>query len=303
VVAAVSAPPAEPTPTETAETDRNRLILVADAEIEPGKQTANTLVEWGLQPTLVHDGVEAILTIQRLLPRVVVIDAALPRMFGFQICELVKRNESLRHIQVVLVGAIHNGNRYRREPEEIYGADAYIERPDLPTGLRAILQGFGMFAESTPMSSPSISQPDPQPAPMSEAVPQAPAPPAIAETPKRVEPIPPAPPEPLERVEPIPSTPPPRQTESPAPTSGDEPPGAEVATAERLARIIVSDIILYNQEKFEAALQTGDVVGAMAAELAEGRSLFVTRIDPSLREQRDFLAEELRRVADSRAKT
>ena len=65
----------------------------------------------------------------------------------------------------------------------------------------------------------------------------------------------------------------------------------------------MSDIILYNQEKFEAALQTGDVVGAMTAELAEGRSLFVTRIDPSLRERRDFLAEELRRVADSRAKT
>ena len=108
---------------------------------------------------------------------------------------------------------------------------------------------------------------------------------------------------PLERVEPIPSTPPPQQTESPVPTSGDEPPGEEVATAERLARIIVSDIILYNQEKFEASLHAGNIVDAMEAELAEGRSLFVARIDQSLRDKRDFLAEELLRVARLRSES
>ena len=131
----ISTPAAAQSPVEPAAADRERRILVADPEIEQGKLTANTLVEWGLQPTLVHDGVEAILTIQRLLPKAIVIDAALPRMFGFQICEIVKRNESLRHIQVVLVGAIHNGSRYRRPPSEIYGADAYVERPQLPAGL------------------------------------------------------------------------------------------------------------------------------------------------------------------------
>ena len=53
----------------------------------------------------------------------------------------------------------------------------------------------------------------------------------------------------------------------------------EVAKAERLARIVVSDIILYNPEKFEAAVRAGNVVEAMAGEIAEGRSLFVGRID------------------------
>jgi CheY-like chemotaxis protein len=279
--AAVQTPPAEPTSVETTKADRERLILVADAEVELGKLTANALVDWGLQPTLVHDGVEAIMTIQRLLPRAIVIDAALPRMFGFQICELVKRNESLQHIQVVLIGAIHNGSRYRRPPGEIYGADAYIERPDLPAGLRAILQDFGMLAESTPTPTSSISQPGPRPTPASTPKPNARPLSAPSATPERIEPAPSiAPPAPAPHVDPL---------------------GEEIARAERLARIIVSDIVLYNQEKFEAALRTGDVVGAMTAELAEGRSLFVARIDPSLREQRDFLAEELRRVAAQRS--
>ena len=135
-------PMSRPTPPEIASPpiDRERMVLIADPEVEQGKSTASALAQWGLQPTLVHDGVEAILAIQRLLPRAIVIDAALPKMFGFQICEIVKRNESLREIHVVLVGAIHNRTRYRRPPEEIYGADAYIERQDLPDSLRSILQ-------------------------------------------------------------------------------------------------------------------------------------------------------------------
>ncbi|MHC4934556.1 MAG: response regulator, partial [Planctomycetota bacterium] len=135
-----STPESEPAPAA----DRERLVLIADAVIDEGKATASTLASWGLQPLLVHDGVEAILTIQRTLPRAVVIDAALPKMYGFQICELLKRNESLRDIHVVLVGAIHDRNRYRRSPTELYGADAYLERQQLPDALRPILQGFGV---------------------------------------------------------------------------------------------------------------------------------------------------------------
>jgi CheY-like chemotaxis protein len=283
--------------------DRERLVLVADPEVDRGKQTASTLVEWGLQTVLVHDGVEAILTIQRSLPRVIVIDAALPRMFGFQICEIVKRNESLRHIQVLLVGAIHNGSRYRRPPGELYGADAYIERPDVPAGLRTILEGFGLLSRSTPAPS-GLPQFDPQPTPAAEPQSHAPAAPVIPVAPEPAEPVP-ATPEPAtpERVEPVAPTPPVQEVESGAAMPGDDALGEEVARAERLARIIVSDIIIYNQEKFEAALQAGNVVDAMEAELAEGSSLFVARIDQSLRDKRDFLAEELLRVARLRSES
>jgi predicted Zn finger-like uncharacterized protein len=323
--AEISAPPAEQSPIDSGEASREPLILVADPEIEQGKSTASALVDWGLQPTLVHDGVEAMLTIQRLLPRAIVIDAALPKMFGFQICEIVKRNESLCHIKVVLVGAIHNGARYRRPPSEIYGADAYLERPDMPGGLRSILQDIGILPDSTTAPGPSFSQPEAQKAPASQPEPLAPSPPVVAAIPEpiKIPKTPPSPgaaelappPAPVESTlppvaaeftpppAPVESTPAPERVEPPAPVAVDDSPSEEVARAERLARIIVSDIILYNQEKYEAALQTGDIVSAMEAELAEGRSLFVSRIDPSLREQRDFLAEELLRVAGLRSET
>jgi hypothetical protein len=73
-----------------------------------------------------------------------------------------------------------------------------------------------------------------------------------------------------------------------------------IAKAERLARIIVSDIVLYNDEKFAAAVAAGNVVEALEGELEEGRALFRGRIEPGVRETRDFLSEELLRVARTR---
>ena len=266
--AAVPAARPEPARPEAAqprpEAQRQRLVLVAAPDVEMGKATAAALAEWGLEPMLVHDGVEAVLTIQRSLPRAVVLDAALPKMFGFQICELLKRNDSLRPIRVVLVGAIHDEARYRRAPSDLYGADAYVERPQLPHALRPILASFGFeVSEASAVRERRESVRAPEPAP-------------------------------VHRREPVRAAPPPAATPA---ASADE---SGVAAAERLARIIVSDVVLYNAEKFEAGVRNGNVVQALQAELDEGRSLFHQRVDARLRASRDFLADELTRVARAR---
>ena len=309
------APPVAPSPP----VDRERMVLIADPVVEQGKSTASALAQWGLQPTLVHDGVEAILAIQRLLPRAIVIDAALPKMFGFQICEIVKRNESLRDIHVVLVGAIHDRTRYRRPPEEIYGADAYIERQELPDSLRSILQGFEMLssapepppvsATAATLSTPPVVAPTPvaAPPPVMEPAPPEPAPPPVmAPVVEAVaEPEIPAAPDVVESiasVEPPAAIPTPESVAPSESAAGDPEVDEQIEQAERLARIVVSDIVLYSKDKFEAAVEAGNVLEAMQPEIAEGRSLFTARIDPSVQEIRDFLQEELLRVAAARGK-
>jgi len=57
-----------------------------------------------------------------------------------------------------------------------------------------------------------------------------------------------------------------------------DPFAAERAQAERLARIIVSDIVLYNEEKFTAAVRSGSVLESLRDELDEGRALFRERL-------------------------
>jgi hypothetical protein len=92
-----------------------------------------------------------------------------------------------------------------------------------------------------------------------------------------------------------------------APTAIATPPEAasseqdpEIAQAERLARIIVSDVVLYNEEKFAAAVQAGNVADAMDADMQEGRSHFEQRVPAALRASRDFLNEALMRAASKR---
>ena len=125
----VAPPEPEVAPTIESELDSERLVLVADPDEERGKVTAEAIRNWGLSAILVHDGVEAMLAIQRTLPAAIVLDAALPKMFGFQVCEVVKRNESLRETTVILVGAIHHQDRYRRDPAELYGARRLRREP------------------------------------------------------------------------------------------------------------------------------------------------------------------------------
>ena len=62
----------------------------------------------------------------------------------------------------------------------------------------------------------------------------------------------------------------------------------------------MSDIVLYNEEKFAAAVEAGTVVESMGPDLEEGRGLFRERIDERIRDEKDHLTEELLRVARSR---
>jgi CheY-like chemotaxis protein len=261
--------------------DPEKRVLIAHPEVEAGKRVADALTSWGVAPLLVHDGVEAMLQIQRTLPRMVVLDAALPKMFGFQICEIMKRNEQLRAIPVVLIGAIHDQDRYRRPPEDLYGADAYLERHQLPAELAGLLARFGV--QTAPAAAPPMPAPVPRPAPAAPAV--APAP---AREPRSAPPVAPA-----------------RAPAAPAaagvtPAASPAAANPEIEKAQRLARIIVSDVILYNPEKFEAAVRAGNVVDALSAELEEGYSLFASRVDARVCEPREYLQRELVRVARSR---
>jgi len=275
--------------------ERERLVLVADSDVEAGKAIAGALVEGGLQPVLVHDGVEAILTIQRTLPRAVVLDAGLPKMFGFQVCELMKRNDSLRHIQVVLVGAIHHRDRYRRAPSEIYGADAYLERHQLRDSLLVTLRGLGL-----PVGGGATERVAARPAPPPWEAPRAPRPVVAPASVQAGEARAQRAAGERSSLKPAAGE---RSSLKPAAaerTSPDPGLAADITRAERLARIIVSDVVLYNEEKLDAAIRAGNVSESFESEMQEGRGHFAQRIDARVREMRDFLGEELLRVARAR---
>lgn len=261
--------------------ERERIVLVADSDHERGKASASELARHGLHVVLVHDGVEALLALHRSLPSRALVDASLPRLSGAEFCELVKRNESLRRVHVVVTGSGPSLGGLGALRAVGLGPDAIVEHADLPDALVGALR---IDLRQRPEAEDAAAGPGAE----------APAP-GVDERP----PGPEAPERDASARDPFPHQAAGFDAAVREPTHDrvDE----AVARAERLARIVVSDIVLYNADRFERAVREGDVLEALAAELDEGRALFRQRVSSELCAERDFLSEELLRVARSRA--
>jgi CheY-like chemotaxis protein len=83
-----------------------------------------------------------------------------------------------------------------------------------------------------------------------------------------------------------------------------QPPSAKmVERAERLARLIVADIALYNGDALDAADHHGhelELEARLRLDLEEGRLLFDLRVPAEVRRTRDFIAEALAEIRQQR---
>ena len=61
--------------------------------------------------------------------------------------------------------------------------------------------------------------------------------------------------------------------------------------AKRLARTILSDILLYNQAKVKEGIEKDSLFDVLSEELAEGKKYYETMVDPSLRQSTNFFNE------------
>lgn len=58
--------------------------------------------------------------------------------------------------------------------------------------------------------------------------------------------------------------------------------------ARRLARVIISDIALYNQEKIKEGIRNDNLFELLEKELKEGLDLYLSRVDPELARTTNF---------------
>jgi predicted Zn finger-like uncharacterized protein len=243
--------------------------IVAEPDADLAKSVADLLTRWRIAPEIVEDGGTALLHMFRSPPNLVVLGAELGSLSAPKLAEIAKRSGELAGVKVVHVVIASE------PPVSGYEADEALEPADLPGGLSPLLARWGLGAK------PAAAAPAPAPAPV-----RAPTPPPAGAAPLRA---------------PQPASPAPAPVAAPAPAKSTRPvPSSDpdIAAAERLARIAVSDVILYNEAKFAAAIAAGgNVTKALAAELEEARQHFNSRVSPILRHSRDYLKEELERRA------
>jgi DNA-binding response OmpR family regulator len=105
----------------------NSKILVADDEPNIVISLAYLLKREGYTVVIARDGQEALETIARELPDLVLLDVMMPKKTGFEVCQEVRANDALQGIKILMLTA--KGRDTDLAKGTALGADAYMTKP------------------------------------------------------------------------------------------------------------------------------------------------------------------------------
>ncbi len=105
-----------------------KLILVVDDEEDIRKLVRRVLTAKGLRVIEADRGQLALRMVKEHMPDLIVLDAMLPELHGFDIAKRIKGSEKYGHIPIIMVSAVYKG-RIAEDLKANYGVEEYIEKP------------------------------------------------------------------------------------------------------------------------------------------------------------------------------
>lgn len=295
-----AAQPVAPQPANPATpADDRPLVLIGDIN-RPFRDTAqDVLRSLGCRVETSEQGEALFRAAVNRKPALLLLNTRLPGLSGIAVCEGVKGSPHLNSIKVALVSSTvqppETGQSTRPgfEPDDQF--EDTISEQDLRIRL-ARLAGRESPALETPGPKPVAMQSMPRP-PAPAPVPNPASPAVIPIVPAGEDGAPARPPKPAagaaapgsSRVAGV------AEPSRPVPVTRIDPrdaldPAAEI---QRLARIMLSDLKLYNPDKFASAMQDGRLLETFRSELLRGKDLISNRF-PDLPDRMALLTSALR---------
>lgn len=238
-------------------------VLVAHESVEFCAAVEKVLAPEPFDIISCHDGKEAVDLVFRLKPDVVLLNVALPTLYGFQVCEALRGNPATSATRIILLAAIYDKTKYKRSPQSLYGADDYIEQHHIPDALAAMIY---RLATDTREAEPGSL-------PVADEVPTSPERLTTAEADRQ------------ESVR--------MELMSPSPLAEPDAGESVYRAARQLARSIVSDISLYREVELEEAIRTDAVELCLGLEIKDGREIYESRLPEFASFPKDFYADAL----------
>lgn len=103
-------------------------VLIADDGIASRLLFEKVLTNEGYDVITVDSGPEVIDRVKENQPDIALIDAVMPEVDGYQICEMLKNHPNFKHLPVILLGGKHEGFD-REKGSRLVGDNAILDKP------------------------------------------------------------------------------------------------------------------------------------------------------------------------------
>jgi DNA-binding response OmpR family regulator len=134
-------------------------ILVVDDEPAIRLLVQRALQHQGYLVEVAADGQEALDKVRAQPPDLLLLDAMLPRLHGFEVARRVRSDPATRAVPIVMMTAVYRGWRFAQDARESYGAEDYVEKPFRVDDL---LRRVGLVLEATaarPAQTQAVAEP------------------------------------------------------------------------------------------------------------------------------------------------
>jgi DNA-binding response OmpR family regulator len=103
-----------------------RILIVDD---EPNIVLALELLmkKEGFDVHTADDGEKALHSVRELRPHLVLLDIMMPKLDGYEVCQRIRSDESLKNMRIIMLTA--KGREVEKEKGMALGVDSYITKP------------------------------------------------------------------------------------------------------------------------------------------------------------------------------
>jgi CheY-like chemotaxis protein len=117
-------------------------ILLIDYDPDSAERLRRPLMRAGYRVEIACDGLDGISRFHEITPHLTLIEAMIPKMHGFDVCQAVKKTPHGQRSAVWILTSVYKGQKYRTQAFLHYKCDEYLEKPISEDELVASVNGY-----------------------------------------------------------------------------------------------------------------------------------------------------------------